>query len=292
MYDCDVVEPPRAPRSPRTESREIVELQALRTSRPELREAIDLQIEILELYRRVQGRVPVPWIEISTTHLTQNAETGRPLVTFDAIPVELTDLRLLVRQTAEAMRRHGVLDDSDHARVQALGRDMGLLVAVGKWYRTTSEQHVDLPSREPDDEDPVLGQVLTLAMRPFLSRCAEVVQQRPELSSWTCGHCAVCGGDPDFSVITAAGDRLLICGRCGLQWAFDASVCPFCRTTPSRISSFATPDGKYRVEACDACRRYVKAYDVRKGGRPVMPLVDSIVTLTLDAAAMQRGYVG
>ena len=58
------------------------------------------------------------------------------------------------------------------------------------------------------------------------------------------------------------------------------------------ITSFATRDGRYRVAACDVCRRYIKAYDARHANRPVMVSVDSIATLPLDAAAMQRGYVG
>jgi hypothetical protein len=40
------------------------------------------------------------------------------------------------------------------------------------------------------------------------------------------------------------------------------------------------------------CRRYLKAYDGRNASRPVMLSVDSIATLPLDAAAIQRGYVG
>jgi len=40
------------------------------------------------------------------------------------------------------------------------------------------------------------------------------------------------------------------------------------------------------------CRRYLKAYDARRASRPVMPVVDTIATLPLDAAAMQRGYTG
>jgi hypothetical protein len=272
----------------------VVELQTLRVTHPELGEAIDLQLEILELYRRVRGRVPVPWIEISTSHVTEHAATGQPLVAFEAIPIELTDLRLLVRQTAEAMRRHGAIEDHDYARVQALGRDIGLLVAVGKWYRQTSEQHVRTPSSDQvEDDDPTLGQVLAVAMRPFLSRCAEVVQQRSELALWTCGHCAVCGADPDLSVLSASGERLLICGRCGLQWRFDPPACPFCpNIDPSRISSFATPEGPYRVDACEVCHRYLKVYDARRASRPVMPIVDSVATLMLDAAALQRGYAG
>jgi hypothetical protein len=40
------------------------------------------------------------------------------------------------------------------------------------------------------------------------------------------------------------------------------------------------------------CRRYLKAYDSRSAERPVLVAVDTIATLPLDAAAMQRGYVG
>jgi formate dehydrogenase maturation protein FdhE len=46
------------------------------------------------------------------------------------------------------------------------------------------------------------------------------------------------------------------------------------------------------VYACDVCRRYLKAYDGRRAQRAVMVAVDTIATLPLDAAAMQRGYVG
>jgi formate dehydrogenase maturation protein FdhE len=45
------------------------------------------------------------------------------------------------------------------------------------------------------------------------------------------------------------------------------------------------------VYACDVCRRYLKAYDARRATRPVMPIVDGVATLPLDAAAIQRGYV-
>ena len=36
----------------------------------------------------------------------------------------------------------------------------------------------------------------------------------------------------------------------------------------------------------------LKAYDARHATRPVMLAVDTIATLPLDAAAIQRGYVG
>jgi FdhE protein len=94
-------------------------------------------------------------------------------------------------------------------------------------------------------------------------------------------------------VRTSAGERFLICGRCTGRWRFDATACPFCHNDDrGLLHSFASPDRLYRLYACDVCRRYIKAYDARAGRRPVMLALDSIATLPLDAAAIQRGYRG
>ena len=59
-----------------------------------------------------------------------------------------------------------------------------------------------------------LDQVLVLALRPFLARCAEALTPQVDLASWNHGHCPICGWEPDFAVITPGADRRLICGRC------------------------------------------------------------------------------
>ncbi len=283
----------RPPRPARSDTREAAELRALKEQHPELADAVDMQLELNELQRRIQGRVPLPALELSADILTRHAVEARPLLRFETIPLELTDLRLMVRQTADVLRRFGALDDADYQRVQAVGRDMTLVTVVAQWYRTGAERHVvavGFSAPEPP-VDGILDQVLTVAMRPFLSRCAEVLQQRSDLATWTHSHCPLCGGEPDFAVITPAAERHLICGRCAMRWKFEPLTCPYCRNSDrGRITSFATTDGQYRVYACDACHRYLKAYDGRRATRPVMPTVDSVATLPLDAAAIQRGY--
>lgn len=276
----------------------MAELRALRQRQPDLADAIDLQLELIEHQRRIQSRIPLPWFELNSDAVAQHQAQATPIVRFEDIPLELTDLRLLVRQTAEALRRHGALDDTDYAQVQNVGRDMKLLAVASDWYRRTAERHAAAGAgvgRSGEagggaPESGMLDQVLAIALRPFLSRCAEVLQ-RADLSAWTHGHCPLCGGEPDLAVITPAAERHLICGRCTLHWKFESLTCPFCNNSDrSRITSFATPDGHYRVYACDVCTRYLKCYDARRAARPVMPVVDSIATLPLDAAAIQRGY--
>jgi hypothetical protein len=281
----------RPARPQRSESKEVVELKQIKASQPELASAVDLQLELMEVQRRVQARVPLPWIQPDRAWLESEQRAGRPAVRFGDIPLEWSDFRLSLRQTADILHRHEALDTADYDRILALSRDGHALepLVIG-WYAATSRRP-DPATPPPIDSPAGLDQVLVLALRPFLARCAEALLPRPEFAAWRYGHCPICGWEPDFAVILPSAERRLICGRCTAQWTFDAVACPFCGNDDrSRITSLATRDGRYRVYACDACKRYLKAYDARQASRAVMVAVDSIATLPLDAAVMQRGY--
>ncbi len=286
--------PEQPPRASRPESREVIELKQLKAEQPELASAIDMQVALVEMQRRVQSRVPLPWIHTDGEWLRTQYAAGRPVVRFKDIPLEWTDFRLTLRQTADILRRFDTLERADYEKILALGRDNQLEPLLTRWYEATSGVNGSDPrARAAQDEAAGLDQVLVLAVRPFLARCAEVLMQRADLPPWTHGHCPYCGWEPDFAVITPSAERRLICGRCVAQWSFGPLTCPFCANDDrTLITSFATRNGRYRVYACDVCRRYLKAYDARHTTRPVMVAVDTIATLPLDAAAMQRGYVG
>ncbi len=284
------------PRPPgRSETREIVELRQLKERQPDLESAVDMQIELIDHLRRVQSRVPMPWFDWSAATVAAHDASGEPLLRFEDIPFEWTELRLMLRQTGEILRRYDSIEEADYRDVQALAREADVRPTVERWYTATTRHAMTArgpvaaaPAAAPS---PMMNEVMTLAVRPFLARCADLVQQRIDLSSWTHGYCPMCGDEPDFSVITPAAERLLICRRCTLRWRFDPLGCPYCNNRErSLITSFATTDGLYRVYACDVCHRYLKTYDGRRAPRPVMPSVDSIATLPLDAAAQQRGY--
>ena len=286
----------RPPRPPRAETREIVELKQLKAAQPELADAIDMQLALVEMQRRVQGRVPLPRIAIDQEWARAQQAAGRPLVRFADIPLEWSDFRLTLRQTADILLRFEALDRTDFDRIVALTRDGNALEPlVSDWYNASSgvEAGVDPRNRETGDAPAGLDQVLVLALRPFLARCSEALTPQVDLASWNHGHCPICGWEADFAVITPSAERRLFCGRCVAQWSFAPLTCPFCANDDrALITSFATRDGRYRVYACDVCRRYLKAYDARHAPRPVMVAVDTIATLPLDAAAIQRGYVG
>jgi FdhE protein len=278
------------PQEPRSEPREITELRRLREDQPDLAAAADLQIQLLQLQRRVQSRVPLPGINLDTKHLDAIVTKGRPILAFEQVPIDWSDLRFLMRSTAEAMRTHDAIEIDDYRRVDALARDGEKLpIAIREWYEAARPSSSG--GRDVSAAIAGLEPLLLQAMRPFLSRCADAVMARTVFSGWPHGTCPLCGGEPDFSVITPAADRLLICGRCASRWHFHQLTCPFCSNADrANITSFATRDGLYRLYACDICQRYLKAFDGRHAHRPVMPAVDTIATLPLDAAAVQRGY--
>lgn len=299
----------RPQRPGRGQSREVAELNRVREEHPEIASAIDMQIALIDLQRRIQARVPMPWIEVDKEWLKRQHELGRPLLRFKDVPLDWTDVRLMFRQTADILRRFATIEEADYTAIQTISHSGHMLEPlVVAWYERTATRGKPDPaagSDPPPDPLPTpseavppidadtLDQVLLLTMKPFLERCAEVVQQRSDFSTWTLSYCPLCGGEPEFSVITPAAERLLICSRCAARWRFHPLACPYCGNQDrTQITSFASRDGRYRIYACDVCMRYLKAYDGRNAARPVMVAVDTVATLPLDAAAIQRGYRG
>ena len=257
--------------------RDVLELKAIGERQPELMPAVNLQVDLIEAVRRVQGRITTPWIETPTETLSARLATGQPLLEFAQIPFDWNDVRLLIRQVTDVLRRHEVIDAATTTALHAVGRSPTLLDVMRAWFERQSTIDIEM-----------LDEVLGWAARPYLQRTAEVLQQRVSLERWTRRVCPVCAAEPEFSLITSSGDRQLVCGRCHVRWGFSAIACPYCGNDDRRtIKSMATPDGLYRVMLCSPCGRYIKALDGRKASRPLLPYVDLIATLPLDAAVMR-----
>ncbi|HEX8031598.1 MAG TPA: formate dehydrogenase accessory protein FdhE [Vicinamibacterales bacterium] len=257
--------------------RDVAELKTLAERQPALAPAATLQIDLIESVRRVQGRLTTPWIDTTAEILGARLSSGMPLLEFAQIAFDWNDVRLLIRQITDVLRRHEVIDASVATALHAVGRSPELPDVMRAWFD-------DQPTLDVE----MLGEVLGWAARPYLQRTAEVLLQRVSIDGWTRRTCPVCAAEPEFSVITMSGERQLVCGRCHVRWHYDPIACPYCgNDNRSRIKSMATPDGMYRVMICSPCGRYIKALDARKATRPLLPYADVIATLPLDAAVMQ-----
>ena len=65
------------------------------------------------MQRRVQGRVPLPRIAVDPVWARAQQAMGRPLVRFGDIPLEWSDFRLTLRQTADILLRFDALERPD-----------------------------------------------------------------------------------------------------------------------------------------------------------------------------------
>ncbi|HQR67127.1 MAG TPA: formate dehydrogenase accessory protein FdhE [Thermoanaerobaculia bacterium] len=110
------------------------------------------------------------------------------------------------------------------------------------------------------------------------------------------GHCPFCGGRPIVSLLRSdpashGAGRWLACGLCGTEWPFSRVRCPSCgEQKPDRLPSFGSEAHPLaRLEACDACRRYVKSIDLTADARPI-PEVDDLASIAMDLWAIGQGY--
>ena len=179
-----------------------------------------------------------------------------PLLPFDAIPLELTDLRLMVRQTADVLRRFGATRRQRlpaRAGVRARHETAGSgrhLVSQRRRARGDRTGHSGTGRRDQCRR----GERRDVR-RCSPSRCGRSSRAAPRfcnsarISPSGPTHTARCAAaPPSFAVITPAAERHLICGRCALRWKFESLTCPFCLNSDrSRITVIRRPPWRRRL---------------------------------------------
>src|SRR5204863_10118333 len=128
----------------------MVELRQIKVEQPELATAVDMQLALVEMQRRVQSRVPLPWIQVDPEWMRTQQAAGRPLVRFSDIPLEWSDFRLIFRQTADILHRFEALERADFDAIVTLSRNGNALEPiVTGWYNATSGV-TETPTSKPD----------------------------------------------------------------------------------------------------------------------------------------------
>jgi formate dehydrogenase maturation protein FdhE len=131
-------------------------------------------------------------------------------------------------------------------------------------------------------------------LRPYVEVLAHVAVAPDRLHR--AGHCPVCGGAPWIAARRAQSDgdggrRSLGCALCGGEWVINRIRCPCCaEEDPVKLPSFQSDAyPTVRLEACEACRRYVKSIDMTMDARAV-PEVDDLVSIGMDLWAAREGF--
>jgi len=129
-------------------------------------------------------------------------------------------------------------------------------------------------------------------LRPALEIWFSRVRALPA-SGWEGGFCPWCGGMPSYGDLMEDGRRRLSCHLCGGAWPAARLRCPFCQARQSsdmvRLVAEGAEEG-YFVEACLACRGYLKGLDRRERWNGASPLVEDWASPHLDYYAAREGY--
>lgn len=151
----------------------------------------------------------------------------------------------------------------------------------------------DIKAKVHQKDSEVAAFIKQNALRPFLEREAAALLPKVDQTLWLRRYCPICGGKPDFAILERdVGARHLICSRCNTRWLYKRLECPSCGTEDiSDLSYYLSDDKVYRLYVCEKCKHYLKAIDLRETTKdPVIP-VERVVTLDMDMAAQENGYL-
>jgi len=108
--------------------------------------------------------------------------------------------------------------------------------------------------------------------------------------------CPFCGYYPDMGILSAEkeGRRYLRCGLCENVWMYRRLSCAICGERDAKKLEYfmLENDERYRVDACNSCKGYIKSVCLGKfdemDGCDLT--VENLITMSIDAEMMDKGY--
>ena len=270
------------------------EWQEMLTRRRAMGDALALWTSVLDGWRGWQdpGVEPLKW---SAEECRERWERGVPLLA-EAVPaIAPESLEDLLGPVMERLAAAGP-DDA-----LALGRfaeawDAGRIGPAALFPASGKDAAAALQPAALQDEAGLpahlAGFLAHAGVRPALETFFSLVRALPE-GGWDRGFCPWCGGLPSYGDLLEDGRRRLSCHLCGGAWTAARLRCPFCQAWQSgdmvRLVGGGAEEG-YFVEACLACRGYLKGVDRRERWNAASPLVEDWASPHLDYYAAREGY--
>jgi FdhE protein len=163
------------------------------------------------------------------------------------------------------------------------------MVAGGDWRR------LELTATGLKLDAELLKALARQCLMPAFQRWSQELQQKVDFTRWRRGYCPVCGSAPSFSEIQEKeGARRLRCGLCGAGWRYPHLKCAFCQNDDYKRLSNLSVEGEeeqYKVQACEACRGYIKIIKTYEPIPVDLLVVQDLATLHLDLIAAEHGYL-
>ena len=278
-------------------------LAALRKSRPDLNEALDLQEALIRASLSAPRPAEAHPFPLPHDQVAARLREGVPLLHDQPAYVD-------VHLAADVFSRLvNVLQERQDAELRA--RLEGIVTAATggaidpqRLFGEAFVQHTDHVAEialQSGVEAELLGTLAVQAVAPLLRAYAErllpLVERHddgsPETTVWQQGFCPICGGWPVLAELRGIElAQYLRCAGCGSGWRSRRLFCPYCGNDDHRSLSMITIDGdqRFRISVCERCKGYLKVGNAFDPPPAELLAIDDVASLHLDVAAIERGY--
>jgi FdhE protein len=275
---------------------------ALRSARPDLAPAVDLQQRLLTIVANAAHAIAsgrLPRLSLPPKYLAAKLMRGVPIFAGEPIPVPLGLLQTSLFQLCDALAEGGAAESAGHIKNAIANGTMeaGSLLTASL---TRNQEAIRTGSVHRGLAPDLVWLVAELATTPFVYALQQAVFVHRDgadgafaaaCNSWNHGYCPACGSWPALAEC-ADSHRVLRCSFCAVAWELNTYACIYC-TEAGEPFVTAAPDEERkdrRVEVCGACQGYLKTIDLPAlSPFPLVAVVD-METMDLDMAAMEHGY--
>ncbi len=276
---------------------------ALRSARPELADALDLQQLLMRTVLTVPRPPEIRPFALPKEYAAARVREGVPLLHDQALVLDTDFAAELFSQLVNVLQSR---DDEDlQQRLQAVvvAATSGQLDPE-QLFTEAFVQHADhiagLAAHTGVDSD-LLAALATQAVAPLLRTYAERLLPMLERvddgtttgAVWTRGYCPVCGGYPLLGELRGVElAKWLRCAACGTGWRGERLRCAYCGNDDHHSLGTLAVEGeqRFRIEVCERCKCYLKVGNAFDPPPAELLALDDVQSMHLDVVATDRGY--
>lgn len=267
-------------------------IDAIIKEKPSHKEVLEFLKEVMTEQYRVRTTIKTAPVRVNEEKADAMMK-GHPLLDKKELSLDIPSATKIFKRLCELLTRSEETSADARRMSQAFRRNEINLAELFKHAATEDREYVSALSNKLEVKEDVLSFLARNSIKPIFEAYASELKGYVNQEAWWRNCCPICGSLPFISVIGGDGERFLICSLCGFEWRFIRLKCPFCENENHRgLRYFYTEkEGRAnRVDVCEKCKRYIKALDTRELGVEVIPLVEDVGTLYLDALAQKEGY--